>query len=134
MEKLARQFSDNPEQILPEAGALESAKNYRKKKAKPILAKVVKVLRSVYSAYMELCSKFERLQQSYYRECSKTAQMSERIESLAGENRYLRGIAADFDRLKKALGRDKVEEIIESSKIEEIHQWTRKRKQHSYER
>ena len=33
MEKPAREFSDDPEQILPEPGALESAKGYREKKA-----------------------------------------------------------------------------------------------------
>ena len=35
MEKLAADFSDDPERTLPEAGALESAKAYREKKAKP---------------------------------------------------------------------------------------------------
>lgn len=134
MEKLARQFSDDPEQILPETGALESAKSYREKKAKPLLSRIVKVLRSVYSAYMELCSKFERLQQSYYRECAKSAQMGERLEELAGENKYLRGIAADFERLKKALGRDTVKEVIEGSKQEEIRQRTESRKRDSHER
>ncbi len=43
MEQLAAQFSDDPERILPEPGPLESAKSYREKKAKPLLAKIVKV-------------------------------------------------------------------------------------------
>ena len=53
MERLAADFSADPEEILPEAGTLESAKSYREKKAKPLLAKIVKVLRSLYLAYME---------------------------------------------------------------------------------
>ena len=53
MEQLAAQFSDEPEQILPESGPLESAKSYREKKAKPLLAQIVKVLRSLYRAYVD---------------------------------------------------------------------------------
>jgi hypothetical protein len=45
VEKLAAQFSADPEELLPEAGALETARSYREKKAKPLLAGIVKVLR-----------------------------------------------------------------------------------------
>ncbi len=116
MEKLAREFSDAPEQILPEAGALESAKGYREKKAKPLLERIVKVLRSVYHAFLNLRNDYDRLQQRLSRECAKTARMGDRIDELADENRLLRGIAADFDRAKKALGKDKVETAVESVK------------------
>ena len=134
MEKLARDFSDDPEQILPEVGTLESARNYREKKAKPLLAKIVKVLRSVYYAYLDLRSRFERLQQSYNRECSKTAQMGERVDALVSENKMLRGIAADFDRAKKALGKDKVETAVESMKLQEAMMKAQKKKQKQYSR
>lgn len=134
MEKLAREFSDDPEQILPEVATLESARNYREKKAKPLLAKIVKVLRSVYYAYLDLRSRFERLQQSYNRECSKTAQMGERVDALVSENKMLRGIAADFDRAKKALGKDKVETAVESMKLQEAMMKAQKKKQQQYSR
>ena len=65
MERLAADFSANPEQILPEAGALETGRSYREKKAKPLLAKIVKVLWALYLAYVELKGKFERLQTDY---------------------------------------------------------------------
>ena len=54
MEKLAAQFSAYPEELLLEASALETAKTYRKKKAKPLLASIVKVLRSIYHSYLDL--------------------------------------------------------------------------------
>ena len=134
MEQLAREFSDDPEIVLPEVGTLESARNYREKKAKPLLAKIVKVLRSVYYAYLDLRSRFERLQQSYNRECSKTAQMGERVDALVSENKMLRGIAADFDRAKKALGKDKVETAVESMKLQEAMMKAQKKKQKQYSR
>ena len=67
MERLAADFSTDPEEILPEAGTLESGKSYREKKAKPLLAKIVQVLRSLYRAYIELKGKFDRLQGDYDR-------------------------------------------------------------------
>ena len=134
MEKLAREFSDDPEQILPEVGTLESAKSYREKKAKPLLAKIVKVLRSVYHAYLDLRNRFERLQLSYNRECSKTAQMGEQIDALVSENKMLRGIAADFDRAKKALGKEKMETAVESMKQQEAMMKAQKKKQKQYSR
>ena len=36
IEDFAREFSDDADKVLPEAGALESAKSYREKKAKPV--------------------------------------------------------------------------------------------------
>ena len=67
MERLAADFSADPEEILPEAGTLESAKSYREKKAKPLLAKIVKVLRSLFRKYIDLKGKFDRLQGDYDR-------------------------------------------------------------------
>ena len=67
MERLAAEFSTDPEKVLPEATTLELAKNYREKKAKPMVQKIVKVLRSVYSAYLDISTRFNKLQQSYNR-------------------------------------------------------------------
>ena len=85
MEKLAADFSDDPERTLPEAGPLESAKSYREKKAKPLWEKIVKVLRSVYRAYFDLKSKFERLQSAYDREVSKNGSLSARIYEVCAD-------------------------------------------------
>ena len=41
MERLAADFSADPEEILPEAGTLESAKSYREKKAKPRVCTII---------------------------------------------------------------------------------------------
>ena len=70
MERLASEFSANPEESLPEAAMMETAKSYREKKAKPLVEKMVKVLRSVYSAFLEISRKYERLEEAYDREKS----------------------------------------------------------------
>ena len=134
IEKLTGAFSDDPEQILPGPGALESAKGYREKKAKPLLERIVKVLRSVYHAFLNLRNDYDRLQQRFSRECAKTARMGDRIDELADENKILRGIAADFDRAKKALGKDKVEAAVESVKLEEARVQAEKQRKRQYTR
>lgn len=119
MEMLAAKYSDDPEKLLPEAGALESARTYREKKVKPLLAGIVKVLRSVYHAYLDLVSKFERLQSLYSREVSKNNTLSDRIEDLASENRALRNVADDFERVSRAYGPERVAATVEAVKRQE---------------
>lgn len=60
MERLVADFSVDPGEILPEAGTLESAKSYQKKKEKFLLAKIVQELRSLCHKYIELKGKFDR--------------------------------------------------------------------------
>ena len=127
MEKLAAQYSDDPEKILPEAGALESARTYREKKIKPLLAGIVKVLRSVYHAYLDLVSKFERLQSSYAREVSKNNTLSDRLEDVLAENRSLRDVAENFERVSRAYGPERVTATVESAKRQEQAEKEQKR-------
>lgn len=70
MERLAADFSADLEQTLPEATVMESAKSYREKKAKPLVKKMVQVMRSIYSAYLDISNKFTKLQVAYNRERS----------------------------------------------------------------
>ena len=89
---------------MPEPGTLESAKSYREEKAKPLLAKIVKVLRSLYRAYVELKGKYERLQGDYGQAREGNANLSERFQEVKMENKALRGMVADFERVKRAFG------------------------------
>ena len=128
MEDLAAQFSDDPEQTLPLPGPFESAKSYREKKVKPIYRKIVEVLRSLYLKYLNLCRQYDDLHRMYERERSRNYQKSQRIEELTNENHKLKGIAADFDRARKALGKDVVESAVETVKQEELLTRKSKRK------
>lgn len=127
MEMLAAKYSDDPEKLLPEVGALESARTYREKKVKPLLAGIVKVLRSVYHAYLDLVSKFEPLQSSYAREISKNNTLSDRIEELASENRTLRNVADNYERVCRAYGSERVAATVEAVKRQEQAEKEQKR-------
>ena len=101
MERLAAEFSANPEELLPEAAIVETGKAYREKKAKPLVEKIVKVLRSVYSAFLDLSNRFERLQETI------------------NENRELRETAEDMECVKAVFGSQIVEEAISQAKQQE---------------
>ena len=119
MEKLAADFSADPEQTLPEAAVMESAKSYREKKAKPLVKKIVQVMRSVYSAYLDISNKFAKLQAAYNRERSGNERLTNRLEEVLAENRELRIVAADFGRIKAVVGSEQVNAVINRAKQQE---------------
>ena len=134
MERLAADFSGDPEEILPEVGTLESGKSYREKKAKPLLAKIVQVLRSLYRAYIELKGKFDRLQGDYDRVREGNAHLSDRLMEVKIENKKLRQISADYTRVKRVFGPEQVAAAVEADKQREQAEKGRKRPRRSLER
>nr|WP_330397525.1 plasmid recombination protein [Lachnoclostridium sp. An196] len=129
MERFAEKYSADPEEVLPEAGTLEPGKSYREKKAKPLIKKIVTVLRSVYRAYLDLSRKFSDLQRSYERAWDKVNSLTVRVEELWNENRALKEKIGDFNRVERALGRDTVKTIILREKRLEEEKRVQKRKQ-----
>ena len=119
MERFAEKYSADLEEVLPEAGTLETGKSYREKKAKPLIKKVVTVLRSVYRAYLDFSRRFNDMQRSYERAWSKVNSLTARVEELWNENRMLRENLGDFERVKRALGHDTVETIVQAERQRE---------------
>ena len=129
MERFAEKYSADPEEVLPEAGTLETGKSYREKKAKPLIKKIVTVLRSVYRAYLDLSIKFSDMQRSYERAWDKVNSLTVRVDELWNENRTLKERMGDFNRVERALGRDTVETIVLREKRLEEEQRVQRRKQ-----
>lgn len=127
MECLAAEFSANPEETLPEVAVMESAKSYREKKAKPLVEKMVKVLRSVYSAFLDISRKYERLEEAYDREKAGKKRLNERLQEVLDENRELREITTDMERVKAAFGSHQVETAI--SRVRQQEQIEKEQKQ-----
>ena len=127
MERLAAEFSANPEETLPEVAVMESAKSYREKKAKPLVEKMVKVLRSVYSAFLDISRKYERLEEAYDREKAGKKRLNDRLQEVLDENRELREITTDMERVKAAFGSHQVETAI--SRVRQQEQVEKEQKQ-----
>ena len=59
------------------------------------------------------------MQRSYERAWSKVNSLSARVEELWNENRMLRENLGDFERVKRALGHDTVETIVQAERLRE---------------
>ena len=135
MERFAEKYSADPEEVLPEAGTLETGKSYREKKAKPLIKNIVAVLRSVYRAYLDLSRRFSDMQKSYEKAWSKVNSLTARVEELWNENRALRERLGDFGRVERALGRDTVETIVQKEKrLEEVQRMQKQRHKRKIDR
>lgn len=126
MEKLAAEYSSNPEELLPLPDRMESAKSYREKKSKPLLEKIVKVVRSVYRAYLDVCQKFELLQRKYDTE---VPYLKKQLAEVKGENAELQETARDYDRLCRAYGPERVAKTVAAARQQEQAEKEQKRSQ-----
>ena len=111
-EKLAQDFPDDVDKILPEAGALESAKTYREKKAKPVLDKAVRLIKSLYHSALDLQAENRELRAKFDRKENSYARVSEHNRKLLRENVELREDSKKLDKLKRAIGENRVSEIL----------------------
>ncbi len=127
MERLAVRFSSDPEQLLPEIGALETGKAYREKKAKPLVQKIVEVLRSVYGAYLDVSRKLDRLQRSYNQTVGESESLARRFHEIRMKNLELQEAAEGFECLQKILGREEVRGMVQMEKQREQAAEERKR-------
>ena len=135
MERFAEKYSADSEEVLPEAGMLETGKAYREKKAKPLIKNIVAVMRSVYRAYLDLSRRFSDMQKSYEKAWSKVNSLTARVEELWNENRALRERLGDFGRVERALGRDTVETIVQKEKrLEEVQRMQKQRQKRKLDR
>ena len=135
IEGFAREFSDDAEKVLPEAGALESAKSYREKKAKPVYEKIVKVLRSLFNKYLDIKHHLERLTGDYNRLQQRYASLDQAYERVKGENKELKTVADDYDALCRGFGREKIAASVQAIREQETAErmQRRSRRRHGIE-
>ena len=61
----AGEYGRSADELLPEAGKLETGKSYREKKATPFVERLMKKMLSLYVAYCQLKGKYEKLEKDY---------------------------------------------------------------------
>ena len=117
----AREYGYYPEEWLPEAGTLESAKSYRKR-IFPLVKKVANMIQALYSKYLELKSKNQKLSDRNIDLENRVDRLREEISVIKKENVALLNVAYDMDRVVAVLGENKVKEAIEVAKhLEQVN-------------
>lgn len=117
----AREYGYYPEEWLPEAGTLESAKSYRKR-IFPLVKKVANMIQALYSKYLDLKNKNQKLSDRNIDLENRVDRLREEISVIRKENVALLNVAYDMDRVVAVLGENKVKEAIEVAKhLEQVN-------------
>jgi uncharacterized coiled-coil protein SlyX len=109
IEDLARKYTNDADQVLPQPDVLESAKSYREKKAMPLYRKIISVLRNLFDKYLTLKHDYEDLQRKYDREIESGNQMKKTIKNLHEEKDSQSVIVAKFYALCRGFGKEYIE-------------------------
>ena len=96
LENLSAQYSQRPEEWVPEAATFETAKSYREKKAIPLIQKLVKVLFALHRKYREVKGERDKYQNFYQDEKKATRHLSQQLEQVKAENSQLYAMKRDF--------------------------------------
>ncbi len=126
-EQWAQRFSGELETVLPEVKGLESAKAYREKKAKPLLAKVIDVLSALYREFVALRSHYFALEKKYHQVTDEKNRLCNALSNMEIEAKGLRKDAGDFQRVKRILGPREMERAIQLDKQSHVNNYNHER-------
>ena len=119
LEHFADKYSKDAEEVLPEAGALESAKTYREKKAKPVYEKIITVLRDIYKQFKDLIRKYNRLVTLYNTKSENYDRLEGRCRWLEDENEQMSGrlriAERDLSRVRRVLGDAAIDDALSTA-------------------
>ena len=112
LENLSAQYSQRPEEWVPEAATFETAKSYREKKAMPLIQKLVKVLFALHRKYWEVKDERDKYLHFYQDEKKATHHLSQRLKEVEAENSQLYAMKRDFKRVWNYFGAEKMQQVI----------------------
>lgn len=126
---------DQPEWNLPEPSALMSAKSYKEKQAQPLIAKLKKALKAAVSRYHALVGQLSGLQRSLSKANASIDNLTELVYEERRISSGLKEKLQDYKLLRRFLGEDKVNSMLEQARTELEEQKRKKRTQNmNYER
>ena len=112
LESLSAQYSQLPEEWVPEAGTFETAKSYRDKKAIPLINKLVKILYSLHHKYWKVKNECAKFMERYADEREANQNLRQRIEMLQEENTRLKAVEHNFGRVWSYYGAEQVKRVV----------------------
>ena len=120
IQKYAGEFSKPVDEVLPEAGMLESAKNYRDKKAYPVISELKELLYGLYLKYIQVKEQLDQVVYKYDRLKDSNHTLTEQKQELLNENIILKEEQEDFRRLKRVIGEEQSDYLTQSERSKEI--------------
>lgn len=111
-ETFARNNISYFEDLMPEAGALESAKSYREHKIMPLVQKLKEKFLGLYRTILDLKKRLENLQKRLSKAERDRDHYKEQLEKEKEKSADLLEDARDLMRVKRALGPEKIDAVI----------------------
>ena len=115
----AGEYGRSADELLPEAGKLETGKSYREKKAIPFFEKLMKKLLSLYVAYGQMKDKYEKLVRDYNNVWSRKERLQERNKILEQKVDELEEVVQDYGRIRNVVGAGAVDKLLKNVKEKE---------------
>lgn len=116
VEAFAQKYSEELNAVLPEAKPLETGKAYREKKARPVLQKVLDVLRALYREFVNLKNRYRVLQDRYEDVAARNATLNSVLKESHAEIVALQKDARNYQKIKKAFGQEIIDYTLQISK------------------
>ena len=104
---------------LPEPGALMSARSYKIKIVEPFISKLKDVIRSIVAQYLRLKGKTDDLENQLASAYDHLSSLVSSFDRMAQETLTLRRTLVDYKRIRRALGEQQSDRLLEQAKTEE---------------
>ena len=122
VEDFAREYSDDADKVLPDVGALESARSYREKKARPLFESLIKALRSLYHSYLDLKERFDSLWRDYSSLRERYHSLDRSYDRLSEEYERAKSVEDDYKTLCRGYGAYEVYKQVRAIKEQEAEE------------
>jgi peptidoglycan hydrolase CwlO-like protein len=104
---------------LPEPGALMTARSYKTKIVEPFVSKLKDVIRSIVAQYLRLKGKTDDLENQLASAHERLSTLNSSFDRMAQETLSLRRTLVDYKRIRRALGEQQADRLLEQAKEKE---------------
>lgn len=116
LQKLDESIMNEPEYQLTEPPAMMSARTYKAKFEKPLIARLKSLISTLFARYFKAVDSYHRLNitnGSLYRENEMLSKINSKLKS---ENENLRSEVKDYNPLRKVFGHKQIDELLEQAR------------------
>ena len=133
MERNIHVYDEDVKWQLAEPGALMSAKNYRDKKALPLVEKLKEVVKNLTIKCVQLTEQSQKLTAKMDGQQKQISRLTDKVMEQNDTIERLQEKASDLGCLERHLGREQVQSIVEHSKALEQAERANKRPKRPFE-
>ena len=133
MERNIHTYDEDAKWQLAEQGALMSAKNYRDKKALPLVEKLKEVVKNLTIKCVQLTEQGRKLTAKVDGQQVQISRLTDKVMEQSNIIDRLQEKATDLGSLERHLGREQVQSIVERSKVLEQTERANKRPKRAFE-